>query len=335
MGVVLSEAAHAGHAVKLSRLFPAVDVAEFGESHGEVAIRMRVALVDFDVERAVHRFEEEALYVARFDFRLEFRDGEVFLRHSFEVFALDNRHELRVLVVREVSACAEKPELADMRRENLLVALLVEEFENEVLQTLADNRALRLPEDKPLPHSVHDCEQPHFLAEFAVVAELCLLHLSEVAFKLLFRRESRAVNALQLFVVFVAAVVRARHGEQFERLDALGIVNVRARAEVAEFAVFVEGDFFAVGNVGESAEFEFLLSDFLNLCGSFVAGKFELLEFLVFGNHLFHFGFDVRKVLRREFVVEVEIVVEARFRRGTDVEFCVREKAQNGRRQNV
>ena len=97
-----------------------------------------------------------------------------------------------------------------MRREHLLIALLVEKLENEILQALADDCALGLPEDEPLPHSVDDCEKPHLLAELAVVALLCLLHLLEVAFKLLLRGESRAVDALKLLVVFVAAMVRAR-----------------------------------------------------------------------------------------------------------------------------
>ena len=97
-----------------------------------------------------------------------------------------------------------------MGSENLLVALLAKEFENKVLQALAEYRALRLPQNKPLPDPVDYREQPELLAELAVVAQFRLLHLLEVAFKLLFGGKSRSIDALELLVFFVSAVVCPR-----------------------------------------------------------------------------------------------------------------------------
>ena len=60
VGVVLGEAADAGHAVELAGLFPAVDGAELGEAHGQIAVAVRLRGEDLDVVRAVHRLQQEA-----------------------------------------------------------------------------------------------------------------------------------------------------------------------------------------------------------------------------------------------------------------------------------
>ena len=61
VGVVLGEAADAGHAVELAGLLPAVDGAELGEAHRQVAVAVRLRGEDLDVVRAVHRLQQEAV----------------------------------------------------------------------------------------------------------------------------------------------------------------------------------------------------------------------------------------------------------------------------------
>ena len=58
MGVVLGEAADAGHAGQLARLLVAVDRAELGQADRQVAVAARLGGVDLDVVRAVHRLEQ-------------------------------------------------------------------------------------------------------------------------------------------------------------------------------------------------------------------------------------------------------------------------------------
>ena len=58
MGVVLGEAADAGQARQLARLLVAVDRAELGQPHRQVAVAPRLGGVDLDVVRAVHRLEQ-------------------------------------------------------------------------------------------------------------------------------------------------------------------------------------------------------------------------------------------------------------------------------------
>ena len=64
--IVLGEPAHAGHAAKLTRLFPAIDGAEFRQPNRQIAIAVRIAGVDANVMRAVHRLEQIAVDLAAF-----------------------------------------------------------------------------------------------------------------------------------------------------------------------------------------------------------------------------------------------------------------------------
>ena len=61
MRVILSEAAHAGHAIQLSRLLPSVDGSELRQPHRQIAVAVRLGGENFDVMRAVHRLQHEAI----------------------------------------------------------------------------------------------------------------------------------------------------------------------------------------------------------------------------------------------------------------------------------
>src|SRR5690606_35809540 len=126
---------------------------------------------------------------------------------------------------------------------------------------LADYGALRLPEDKALADGLVDVEEAHLLADAAVVALARFLDLGEVGLELLLRGKRGAVDALELLVLLVAAVVGAGDGEELEGLDLLGVADVRARAEVEELAVAVERDRLAFGDVREAAELVAVLAD--------------------------------------------------------------------------
>src|SRR5690606_13596303 len=59
--VVLSQTAHAQHAIQLAGLFVSIDGAEFKQPYRQVTIAARCGLVDFDVVRAVHRLQQITL----------------------------------------------------------------------------------------------------------------------------------------------------------------------------------------------------------------------------------------------------------------------------------
>ncbi len=340
------------HAGEFTGLLPAVDGAELGEAHGQVAVGARLGRINLHVVRTVHRFEQEAVdeLVVRehavlgdglrarelVDLLGEMhRHGVDAVRHLgagaaggdklVEEVALDDRRELRVFVVGEVATGLVEGNLADVRREDLRVVLLAQLAEQEVLQLLADDGAGGGPEDEALADLVVDVEKLEFLAELAVIAELRLLELHEVVGEFLLRRESGAVDALELLVGLVAAVVGAGDGEELEGLQLGGVADVRAGAEVGELAVGVERDLLALGDVGQAAQLEAFLAARLDDLDGFLAGDFLAVKALVLVRDLFHLGLDLREVVHGQLVVEVDVVIEAGVGRRADVELGLRE----------
>ena len=131
-------------------------------------------------------------------------------------------------------------ELADVGREDLRVPLLAQLRADEVLELLADDGAVRRPEDEALADVLVDDEETEVAAELAVVAMLGLLQLLQVLRELLPCREGRPVDPLELLVLLVAPVVGAGDREQLERLKLRAVAHVGARAKVHELAVLVE-----------------------------------------------------------------------------------------------
>ena len=172
---------------------------------------------------AVHRLEQKAVDFAVLQLVGKLAAGAAAFRKMVQGLALDNRRELGILVVREVPRGAVQIKLADVRREDLVVALLGQMFADEGLQLLTNNRALGRPKDKALTDRFVDVKQREVFAEFAVVAFLGFLQLGEVVLQLFFAWESGSVNALDLFFVLIAFQVGTCNVEQFERLDFLGV----------------------------------------------------------------------------------------------------------------
>ena len=252
-----------------------------------------------------------------------------------EGFRLGQRGVLGVFVVREVAGGAVEVEVADVGCEDLVVAVFLEEGAKEVLEFLADDGAAGHPEDEALAGGVVDVEEAEFASEFAVVAQFGLFAVVEVGVEFFLCGEGGAVDALELDVFFVAAVVGAGDGEEFEGAGPGGAGDVGAGTQVDEFAVFVEGDGFAFGDVGQASGFVAGLADFLEECGGQVAGKFDAFEGLVFSGDAAHFFFDGFKVFGGEFFGQVHIVVEALVGGWADVELGVGVKAQEGGGEDV
>ena len=95
------------------------------------------------------------------------------------------------------------------------------------------------------------------------------------------------------------------------------------------------GYLFAFGDVVETAEFVGGLAEVGEHLGGFFAGNFNAFEALVFFDDLFHFGLDVLEVVDGEFVLEIEIVVEAGTGRWADIELGIWEEAEDGCGENV
>ena len=124
MRVILREAANAGHAADFAGLFPAVDGAEFGETHRHVAVTVWAACEDANVMRAIHRLQEVAVNLALLHAIHKIAATAAFLGELAELVMFHERRILALAVVGEVTAGAVQIKLADVRREDLAVALL-------------------------------------------------------------------------------------------------------------------------------------------------------------------------------------------------------------------
>ena len=307
MGVVLGEAADASHAAELAGLFVAIDLAEFGEAHGEFPIAAGFGGVNLDVVRAIHRLEQILLVVGDFD-------GGV----------------LAVLVKREVPGNLVKLDAADVRGIDGSVAALEEFVLHEGLEFGAKHAALGHPKDQAGAHKLRDGEEAHLLANLAMIALARFLLLLKPGVEIGFVVEGGAVKALELRVLFVAAEIGGGDLEQLEGLHVAGAHHVRAGAKVDELAILIERNRFAFGDVVEALELE-LLAAFLEERARFVAGLDAFVEGLIFLHDLAHFILDSGEVLRREAMAfQVEVVIKAFVGRRPDVEAGIRPKAQHG-----
>jgi hypothetical protein len=157
----------------------------------------------------------------------------------------------------------------------------------------------------------------------------------EVLGEFLLGGEGGAVDALELLVLFVAAVIGAGDGEELEGLQLRGVAHVRAGAEVHELAVLVEGDFLALGDVGEAAELVALLAALRDDGDGLLAGDFLAQEGLVLVGDLLHLGLELHEVVGGQFVLQIDVVVEPGVGRRTDVELRLGKEAKDGGREDV
>ena len=158
VGVILGEAAHSQQAVQHAAALIAVDRTAFGIAQRQVAVRTRVALVNVQVEGAVHRLEVILL-------------------------ALDIHRGVHVFFVKvQVPAGFPKLRLADVRRIDKIVVgqhvLLVP----EILDQLAHHGSFGMPQNQPGADLIIDAEQVEIAAQLAMVAALGLFQFPQVFF---------------------------------------------------------------------------------------------------------------------------------------------------------
>ena len=134
-----------------------------------------------------------------------------------------------------------------MRSEDQVVAALLEFFAQPVFDNSTNQAALGVPEDQAGAGFFLNAEEIEFGAEFAVIAALGFFEAMEIFVEFLLGVEGSGINALELRIPFLSFPVRAGDAHEFERLDAFGGRNVRAAAEIDEFAGGVKRDHRLVG----------------------------------------------------------------------------------------
>ena len=311
VGVVLSETAHSGQSVELARLLVAVDRSELGQTDRQLLVRTGLRTVDLAVVRAVHRLEQVLLTLDRGVDRLE---------GVLAVLGIVARGDVELLV-------------ADVRGDDLLVAVLLLHVAQELLQTVAQCGALRQPERKTLAHALREGEQFEVLAQLAVVALLGLFHHLEVLVEHRLLGERDAVDTREHLVLLVAAPVGSGHGGQLDGLDVARVGNMRAAAEVRERTVRIEGD----GTVLEVRdELDLVLvALFGESLEGFGLGDLAADELLLVAGELLHLLFDSREIGFGDGRRGIDVVVESVLDGGADAELDARVEVLEGLGQQV
>ncbi len=183
-----------------------------------------------------------------------------------------------------------------MWRAHALVAGLKFRLLGQFFQFLDEHRALGQPEWQPGTDIVVKREKLHLAANLAVVTLARLLLSLEPLVELCLILKRRAVDALQLRVLFVTAIVGGGDSQQLECLNVAGAHDMRAGAQIDELAVLVKRNLLALGDVVDALDLEILPA--LGVVGLGLLACFcAALECLVFLRYLFHLGLDGLEVL--------------------------------------
>ena len=288
----------------------AVHRPQLREAQGQLPVAVHPALVDRDVEGAIHRLQ--------------------LVLHPLDV----DRRVHAGLVVLGVPARLPEVELGDVGGEDEVVAALQVLVPPVVLGLLADEGALRVPQHQAGPGVVRDREEVQLAAELAVVAALGFLQTVQVPLQLLPGEEGVAVDALHLRVAFLALPVGLGRGLlELERLDVARGGQVGAEAEVDELAHRV------ALHLGAGLLLDELALQRLALAAEqlqrFRLGNDLLLDRAVLLDDVGHPLLDGREVLGRERTRDEEVVEESFFGGGTDPALGLGEQLRHRRRQQV
>jgi hypothetical protein len=289
--------------VQRARWLESVARAELGHAQRQLAVAAKPLVEDLHVAGAVHRLQrEDALLVV------------------FEEFAQAFLVLAQIHVLAELLPVARRlPQLAidELRRLHFLIAGGVELPSQVALQRAPERPALRVPEHHARGFFLL-VEEAHLAAEAAVVALFGLLNAVQVRLQVLVGEKDRAVDALQLGVVPVAAPVGARHLRELERLAELARRGqVRAEAHVEPVALPVDRDLLVLRQFVGPFGFE-LLAVLDEVLLDARAVPHRALDRQVAIDDLGHALLDLREVLGREGLVAHEVVVEAVLRRGAE-----------------
>ena len=344
VGIILGETADAREAAELAGLLPAIDGAELSEAHGQITVAAVLAIKDLDVVRAVHRLEEEALDLAGADVVHQRAAVSLLIRELLKSVALYDGWKLGILIIREVTRSPVKIELADVRGEDLEVALLIEFLGDEVFKLATNDSAFGLPEWEALANGFIEGEKIHLFSKTAVVTLLRFLKTLKMLVEHGLVFKTGAVDALKRLLVLISLVEGTGNRHDLEGFAVSGATDVRTRAEIPEVAIFKNGDLFVFGNVIEEVDLEDGLDIALGDRGEtaalseshrFIATDDHPLKGGIFLHHLLHLRLDLCKIIWRDAVLKIDIVIEATLDRRTGSKLGISPQTRNRRSENV
>ena len=192
--VVLSEAAHTHEAMERTRRLIAVALTEFTNAQRQITVAAKLRIEDLDVAGAVHRLERV-------------------------VAVLRLRREHIVAVLRPVTGTLPQRAVKQLGSFHFFVAIILIDAAHELLDHLPERPAFGMPEDHAR-RFILQMEEIEFATKAAVITLFGLSEHLEISLLLILRRPGRTVDALEHFVLAVAAPVGARHLHQVMHLEA-------------------------------------------------------------------------------------------------------------------
>ena len=294
------------------------------------------------MERAVHRLEHVAIDLAGAHAIGQFRTAAVAGCEFFHLLVIDHRRVLALAVIGEVARRAEEVEPADVWRKHRGIALATQVFADELLQFIANDRALGFPEDQALPDDFVDGEEPELGADDTVIALLGFFLLRQVGVEISLREKCCAVDALEAIALDIAMPVGRCDGRDFEGSDRARVWHVRPHAEVFPVRVFLPGDVprqFCGASVDRALGVIELVLVALSRESRHTLSRVEFVpgERPILLNDLLHLRFDLRKIVGRNRRLHRDVVVEPRFQRRaiSELHFVFSEHALDRFRHHV
>ena len=300
MCIVLCEPADALQTVESSRFFVSVNRAEFSPSEREFTIAPFFSLVEHYVERAVHRF-----YVI-----------------IFTVYIHRIVHS--VFIESEVSARFPKKASSDVRSENQVISVSYVLFSPEILDNCSDYAAVRSPKNESAADIFGESEKIKVCTDLSVVSLFRLFEHLEIFVELLFGPERRSVDPLEHLSLFVTAPVCACDRHKFVSLYETGVRNVWTAAKINKIAVIIKRNS-RFAKIFNDLNFE-ILAFFCEKFYRFILRNDLSYEGMFCLDDLAHLLFDSFKIINRETVLRIKIVIKTVLYRRTDRYFRAREK---------
>ena len=172
-------------------------------------------------------------------------------------------------------------------------------------------------------------EEIQFLAEATVITLFGFGQHFKISVLILRRSPGRTVDALQHFVLAVAAPVGTRHLHELKDLEFAGRRHVRSAAEIDEVALTVKRNHFTRRNRFDDFRLIVFAHILEELHGG-VAIHFAAFDRNVLLHEFMHTRFNRRQIFRREGTFELEVVIETVFNRRSDRHLSRREQFLHG-----
>ena len=197
----------------------------------------------------------------------------------------------------------------DDRCHDFHITEFLEQFSFIIHEHISESHALWMEEGESRAF-IMEGEEVQLLAQLSVISLFCFAADKEVMIQIFLLEEGGSIDTLEHLVLGITAPVSAGYGHNLEYLHLAGGTHMGTCAEVCEIALFVEGNlciFRKVINKHDLVILAFVLEELQ----CFAAAYHFLDQRNVFFGNLGHFFFNGCKIFLAEYMVRVQIIIEA------------------------